>query len=186
MRIWLVHGFNVMDGGRGTIDQLIPFLEKDGHEVLQFDYGWTFLFGARLGNKGRAKKLAKLIQLGDVAIGHSNGCAIIHRASHLSAPFKQIVYISPALDGELTPSWITVRDLSVYYSPSDNYVRKANYIPFVIWGDMGATGCTRKNKYVHNFDKDRLLGTEVGHSKVFKPLYCRRFYNHLSKRLHHG
>ena len=183
MRIWLIHGVNTWDGGRGSIDRLKPLLEKDGYEVLEFDYGLTFLLGARFGNGRRAKKLAKQVKPGDVAIGHSNGCAISHRATYLGAPFKQLINISAALDRDLVPEWATVRDLTVYYSPSDTAVKAANWIPFVIWGDQGRVGCTVKHKYVHNYDKDKLLGTDLGHSKVFKPLFVRRFYKHLKTRL---
>ena len=183
MAIWLIHGFNTWDNGRGTVDRLAPLLKYEGYEVQQFDYGWTFLLGARFGNAGRARKLAKQVKPGDVAIGHSNGCAIIHRASHLGAPFKQVIYISPALDRQLVPDWWTVRDMTVYYSPSDTYVQAASWIPGVIWGDMGAVGCTARHDAIHNYNKDKLAGTELEHSKVFEQLYIRRFYNHLGRRL---
>lgn len=184
MRIWLVHGFNVRDGGRGTVDQLIPFLKKDGHEVLQFDYGWTFLLGARFGNKGRAKKLAKLVQPGDVLIAHSNGCTIGHRTCNLLplVPFSIVIYIAPALDPNLVPQWGRVKKLVVYFSPDDSVVKKARWFPLVIWGDMGARGCNVKHAKVKNFNKSRLLGTEVGHSKQFEPRFCEKFYKHLREQ----
>ena len=183
MSIWLIHGFNTWDNGRGTVDRLAPFLKADGYDVKQFDYGFTFLLGARLGNGRRAKRLTKQVQPGDVAIGHSNAAAIIHRASHLGAPFKQIIYISPALDNQLTPDWTHVRNLTIYYSPSDKYAQAASWIPGVIWGDMGAVGCTADHPWVHNYNKDKHASTEVEHSKIFEPLYIRRYYNHLRERL---
>ena len=45
---YLVHGFNVRDGGRGTIDMMIPYFERCGWTVRQVDYDWTGLLGVRL------------------------------------------------------------------------------------------------------------------------------------------
>ena len=136
-----MHGFNVRDRGAATTDRLRQPLEDVGWHVEEFDYRWTFLLGVLLGNGKRAKRLARLVQSGDVGLGHSNGCAILHRAAWLGAPFKRLVYINPALDADaaLAPQ---VEQLTVWHSPSDSPVTLASWIPGVAWGDQGAIGST--------------------------------------------
>jgi len=184
-RIHLIHGFNTWDNGDKTIGQLQPFLEADGHEVIRFKYGWTFLAGAWLWNDNRAERLAKQVKPGDIAIAHSNGASILHRACRLLpiVPFLQVIYINGALDRDLVPLWNSVKSMVVYYSPHDQYVTKARWIPGVIWGDQGAVGCTVNHPSIKNFDESKILSAKIEHSESFKRLYCSRFYGHLSKQI---
>lgn len=183
MRIWLVPGILTWDG-RGAMDSLIPLLEADGHHVIDYDYGWVFLVGALVGNKGTARKLAGRVLPGDIAIAHSNGCAIVHRACNLlpAVRFKQIIYINPALDPELTPLWSQVKSMVVYYSPFDTAVQKSKWIPGVIWGNMGAVGCSVRDRRIKNFDESKLLGDEIEHSDVGKSRHVKKFYRHLREQ----
>lgn len=144
-RVILVHGFNVRDGGRGSIGKLAPYFTSAGFEVLRFDYGWRGLLGVRFGNEGVAKKLIAITQPGDVIVGHSNGCCVAHLAAHTGARFGPCVYINPALDADarLAPQ---VPSLDVWFSPSDTPVRFARFLPFHPWGDMGRKG------YVGDYD----------------------------------
>jgi len=177
---WLVHGFNVRDGGAATTDKLRQPLEALGWNVEEFDYGWTFLLGVWLGNGPRAKKLALQVKHGDVGFGHSNGCAILHRAAHLGAPFKKLVYVNPALDSDARLA-ARVEMLTVWHSPSDIPVRMASWLPGVAWGDMGSIGCTVASPRIHNQNKE--TGWSVSsksHSDVFHGRKWEFFKEHIA------
>ena len=170
--IFLLHGFNVSDGGTGSIDKLKPYLRG---EVCEYDYGWKGLLGVRMANKGLAEKLARMVSPGDVGIGHSNGCAILHLASHMGAKFRKLVYINPALDSDAAPG-PHVESLDVWHSPSDAPVRLARWLPWHAWGDMGAKGYTGPDERVKNFDKQSAFSlSSSGHSDVFDDLKIRYF-----------
>ena len=168
-RVILVHGFNVADDGEKTVGQLQPFFEDEGCKVKRFPYGWRGLLGVRFGNPGLAKILAAMADEGDIAVGHSNGCAIIHEASRLGAQFAGIVYINPALDDDSAlPAHIPV--LHVWHSPSDSPVKWARWLPWHSWGDMGADGYKgTPDPRITCFDKEN--GFPVSsreHSDVFR------------------
>lgn len=169
MNCYFVHGFNVRDDGARTIDKLAPYVETQGWNVKQFDYGWTGLFLTLVGNASRARTLAHLSQEGDSAIGHSNGCAIIHRATYDGAKFKRIVYINPALDVDARPA-PGVQYCLVLHSPDDVAVWAARLLPFVLWGAMGRDGYkgTPDNRVVNVNLKSFFGGEErIGHSDGF-------------------
>ncbi len=42
-RVILIHGFNVRDGGEGSIDKLKPLLKDNGYEPIDFDYGLSLI-----------------------------------------------------------------------------------------------------------------------------------------------
>lgn len=177
--IYLLHGFNVSDGGAGSIDKLKPYLRG---EVCEFDYGWVGLLGVRFGNKSRAKSLAAMVKPGDVGIGHSNGCAILHLASHLGAPFRKLVYINPVLDADAEPG-PQVESCDVWHSPSDAPVRFASWLPWHTWGSMGAEGFKGSDERITNYNKQNDFAmSSFGHSDVFRddrigyfgPLICGR------------
>jgi hypothetical protein len=147
---------------------LIPWLKFYGYEVCQFDYGWTGLLGVLLGNKQRARQLASWIEPGDIGIGHSNGCAILHRTGHLGAKWRRLVYINPALNVN-APLAMNVPRCDVYYSPSDRAVLLASLIPGMLWGAMGRYGPhpAMRGYWGHNLEL-ALNHHPVRHSGVFK------------------
>lgn len=151
---YLVHGFNVRDGGRGTIDMMIPYFERCGWTVRQVDYDWTGLLGVRLCTKKIAKALSTTIQPGSVAVGHSNGCAVLHYAAQYGAPFSRLAYINPALNKD-APLADQVEACHVWHSPSDRPVSLARWLPFHFWGEMGAKGYVGEDKRYVNHNKER-------------------------------
>lgn len=162
---WLVHGFNVRDGGAGTVDMLAPHLTAAGWVVSQYDYGWTLLLGVLFGNPGRGRELARDSEPGDVAIGHSNGCAIIHRALHSGAHFRRAVYINPALDVTAAPpAGGPLERVDVFYAPDDMAVLAAKVIPGVLWGAMGREGYQGPDSRIRNHNLHNVLGPPLGHS----------------------
>ncbi len=173
----LVHGFNVFDSGRATVDTLAPFLQARGITPLQLDYGWFGLLQAKFRNASVARKLYDTVIAAYLAydevyvIGHSNGCAIADRASKIRG-FRShgFVYINPALHRK-TPRDECVKFIHVWHSPSDIAVRASRWLPFTeSWGVMGAVGYQgKKDDCVKNFDKqhDYLIHSN-GHSDIFE------------------
>lgn len=182
-RIWLVHGFNVRDGGQSTILKIGPFVEDQEMHWKKFDYGWMFLLGVAIGSRLLARVMSGIVEHGDLAIGHSNGCALLHRAAWRGAPFRAMAYINPVLDRdiELAPQ---IEHCDVWHSPSDAPVKWARFIPFSPWGDMGAKGYTGTDKRYRNFNKqaDFTLSSKT-HSDVFREGMMHCFAPRIIKRL---
>jgi hypothetical protein len=141
MKAWLVHGFNVSDGGTDTIDMLTLPLARRGWEVKpkRLDYGWRLLTQL-WGNPRVAAELAGLAKADDLAIGHSNGCTIIHRATHMDyCKLRNVCYINPALDVGATPG-PCVEKVLVLHTSDDVATLLARFLPGVLWGAMGRYG----------------------------------------------
>lgn len=167
-RCWLVHGFNVRDGGKHSILKLAPYLEAEGIEARPFRYGFLGLAGVRLFDDKIARMLCDAADRGDMFIGHSNGCCVGHIAAQLGAKFAAMCYVNPALDRD-APLAKQVPHLDVWHSPSDVPVRIARFIPGSRWGDMGAVGYRGVfDRRIRNFNKQYDFPvSSSGHSDVF-------------------
>jgi hypothetical protein len=146
--IHLLHGFNVSDGGRKTVGQLTPYFELSGHAAKTISYGWIGLMGAWFINPRIAEQLISHVGPDDLGCGHSNGCTVLHRAAHLGAPFRGLIYINPALRQDAAPS-SQVKWVDVYFNDGDHAVKLAAILRLLapwaplgdpLWGDMGARG----------------------------------------------
>lgn len=173
--VWLVHGFNVKDGGAGSIAKLKPYYEAAGFEVKLFRYGWTallmiFPFTARLLNRRLARLLADVIRPGDILGGHSNGALICKLSGDLGAPIGILIIINGAIDSDVTFA-PQIGRIQIWYSPSDKPVTFARILPRHPWGDMGAIGYRGPyDARVDAYNKEN--GFPVSskeHSDVFKP-----------------
>ncbi len=183
--VLLVHGFNVFNPEK-SVGKLRTFFESQGCPTIMVDYGHTGLIETRLKNPKIAKRLAKLAKSAKaidsdrrvIAVGHSNGCAILHLATNEhQAPIDKLVYINPALKKNLTPG-IDVYQCDVWHSPSDKAVKWSRVLAKIIprkwfnarpWGKMGAVGYVGDDRRMNNFDKenDYVLSSKA-HSDVFK------------------
>lgn len=167
MNIWLIHGFNDRYNGRDNVDRLEPYLAQIG-SIRNFDYGWKGLIGVLFGNAQRAKELSDDIFKGDIGVGHSNGCAILHRAAVDGAPFSGLVYINPALDEKIELPH-QIEWLLVYYAPDDFPVFLASLVPFTLWGGMGRFGYSGpSDDRVKNINLQSFIGPPIGHSGAFR------------------
>lgn len=162
MNFVLAHGFNVSDGGAGSIDRLLPFLPGT---IQQADYGWTFRARVRLCNKNIAKTIAGMALPRSIGIGHSNGCALLLLAAKYGAPIRHLIFINPALDNDIDIP-LQVDRVDVYHTDEDDAVKWAKYIPFSIWGDMGREGYKGEDSRVFNHSGTKLFGA-TGHSDIF-------------------
>jgi len=173
-----IHGFNVWDGGRATIGKFIPFWENVPFKCHELQYGWRGLIGVRIWNRRTARRLAELSKVIEgevVAVGHSNGCAIIHRATRIPGNrISGVVYINPALDRDMIPG-PKVKFCHVWHNEDDKAVRWARILMKHPWGPMGAYGYMNPENIppdarVKNYDTGR--GFEVarakGHSGIFR------------------
>lgn len=183
IRAILVHGFNVSDGGQGSVGMLEPFLSAQGIVPHRLNYTHFGFFEARLKNAKVAQMVSRIaynLKLrGDtiVAFGHSNGAAILHLAStHYDAKIDHMVYVNPALQRDLVPGK-HVKSLDVWHSPSDGPIALAEFTRKVTfsainsrpWGDMGAYGYVGPDTRIRNFNKesDYPVSSE-GHSDVWQ------------------
>lgn len=166
-RALLVHGFNVRDKGAGTVGRLRPVLERMGYSAQRFPYGWTHLPGVLLWNDNAASLLASWIveNCVDLVVGHSNGCALIHQATHLIdeqtviTPKVRAIYIAPALYRD-APKAQCVTRCKVLASTKDWACRSAWLMRPLGWGPMGACGPTAPGY-------DTELRTDMRHSEWF-------------------
>lgn len=106
-----------------------------------------------------------------VAVGHSNGCAIIHRATTLyDASISRCIYINPALKKDLAPA-LQVDRFDVWHSPDDKPVKWSKWLPKSEarpWGEMGAVGYTGSDKRGFNHNKqDDFPVVSREHSDMF-------------------
>lgn len=149
--IHLLHGFNVSDGGEKTVAQLKPYTEAADLSAHIYSYGWIGLMGAWFLNPRIVKQFLPRVGSGDIGCGHSNGCALLHKAAHLGAPFSGLIYINPALrpDAARAPQ---VEWINVYFNDGDHAVKVAAMLRLLapwaplgdpLWGDMGARGSAR-------------------------------------------
>jgi len=172
----LVHGFNVRDNGKKTIDTLLPYLPE--HKVLQADYGFFDLFGVRFFNKNIARVVAGMTPAGAIGIGHSNGCDILVRACKQGAKFSRLILINPALDKDTDfDAWETLRRVDVLHNVDDVTVTTARFIPFSPWGEMGRYGYQGNDSRVVNHETKRLFNAS-GHSDVFNHARALAAYLH--------
>lgn len=169
MNAYLVHGFNVSDHGAGSIDTMAPYFEEAGLTIKQVDYRRALLARVRLCSKAEAQMLAGLVEPGSVGIGHSHGCALLHMACEFGAPFKELIYINPALNkNALRAPQVEWRH--VWHSPSDVPVRAAALLFKHIWGKMGAVGYQGpQDDFTINYDKENDYDISSDeHSDVFQ------------------
>lgn len=164
MKLVLVHGFNVSDGGKSTVDTLKPFLKND-HEILEADYGWIGLLGVKFLGKRIARLIAGMTPHGAVGIGHSNGCMELIRACEYGAPFSHLIFINPALDNDIKIP-LQVDRVDVLHNIYDSTVTLSKWYPFSYWGDMGRVGYKGHDKRVHNHETKKLFNVK-GHSAIF-------------------
>lgn len=185
MKMVLVHGFNVKDGGARTVDRLVPYADTHGYVIDQDegDYGFFNLFMIRL-RKSRIRKrvlyrLAKAFETADVIVTHSNGAHFTTEALDLLPPVynntKTVIHISPALNSN-TDIPEAVKAQLVLYTPHDGWVKLASYIPLHPWGRMGARGYTGPS----NKNRNLMDASIRKHSNWFTPTHVRGTWKYVN------
>lgn len=174
MTTWLVHGFNVKDGGEHSIGKIAPYLSGD---IELFDYGWTFLLSLSCTNTKAVNDLLNVIKPGDRIIAHSNGCLLAWDiADKLGTDLHSIVCINPALRRDA--KWPKDLPVLCVYNHTDWVVQLGRWwsrlFPFdgidvQGWGSAGRYGFTSEQQKVDNWDSGETYWhyPVKGHSGIF-------------------
>lgn len=189
MKAVLVHGYNVRDKGKRSVDTLAPYLDELGYDVDtdSADYGWWGLMMIYLQNKKKVeRRLAKAFKDADLIVTHSNGANFatraLNRMSRDTRP-RVMIHFSPALDRD-TPTPYNVLQEYVFFSRKDWIVRVSAWLPFLPWGKAGSHGKLGPGRYT-NLDWSSLIDSHSGwfeHPKLF----AKQAYLYHQKALDYG
>ncbi len=168
-RVVLIHGCALADGGAGTTGTLIPRLEKEGYEILNFQYGFLSIPMAKLRMSFIAKMLRLVTKPTDKIIAHSNGCSIAAAAMEQGAKFDRIAFLHPALKTIWKiPEKDSCKSITVFHALEDVLTRVAMIMRLLnpvknIWGGMGTYGAQDPDKRFKN------INDKFYHEGIFKP-----------------
>ncbi len=185
MKAVLVHGFNVSDGGKNTVDKFASELRELGYAVDLYgaDYGYWSLAKIYFGGKREViRRLMSAFKDADLIITHSNGASFANKALNQMQPRfdgkRLLVHFSPALNRKTSIPFSVDRQL-VYHTKHDWIVRLSSYLPFLPWGRMGAMGYKGDGP---NANVDR-TATMRGHSNWFKGANAVNFPRDVHERV---
>jgi len=167
MRVVLVHGFNVKDGGANTVDKLAPYLITHGitPDTDEADYGYFSLLMVRLRKHSAILRIAKALEHSDAVVTHSNGANYAMKALRLvHKEGIKVVHLSPACNSN-TPFPKAVERGWVFFTHSDFWVWLSGFLPFHPWGQMGWRGYTGEDPRIENVDFTDVVN---GHSGWFE------------------
>lgn len=167
MKIVLIHGFNVKDGGAETVDRLEPHLTALGHTIEkdEADYGFFSLWMVRFRKHSAVLRIVNALSSADAVVAHSNGANYAIKALRLILFNKlKVVFLSPALNRK-TKIPEAVEHLHVFHTRSDWIVWLSGFLWFHPWGRMGQRGYKGNNPNVTNMDFTDVI---KGHSDWFK------------------
>lgn len=177
MKIHLLHGIHTSSHSR-RLEAMREHIERGAQiETVYHEYGDILGIQTRWKNPGIAKALLPQIGVGDVLVGHSNGCAIWIRALQIGAPALGLVCLNGALEDDLALP-LQLRWMHVYFNGHDDVVPLTNFpvlrrIAFdPLWGDMGRVGYRGSDPRVRQWDCDRTDDTMPdleGHSAIIDP-----------------
>ena len=186
IKVVLLHGMNISDGGAKTTDKLVPYLEELGYEVSQIEYGWFDMIKVRLFNHPLAEKLVADETGGGstIYIGHSNGAAIIARAIDYGLQSRMCLLIHPALKAEWTPPDDGLeRCIKVFYSHNDKvgltalvqrHLSPLNWLfGGIYYGAMMRFGSTSQHSSFTN------INDGFKHSEGFEKLNFKKYLDEL-------
>lgn len=168
MKVVLIHGIHEPEGA-SNMSVLWPWLQRHmpTTEVALHSYGFMGFWKARWDNDRQARRLADVVDPGDVVVTHSNGAAITYLAvrDYGMRP-AGVININPALD-----RWRTARVewVETIHSKSDRAVWLSQWLPGHIWGDQGRVGYrgTYDNTLNHDAGKFDADMAYEGHSGLF-------------------
>ncbi len=182
MRVHFIHGFNITDGGEGTLGTLMDSLDLKGYETVLHDLGYIGLILLRCKNARLAEKIAEQVGENDVIVAHSNGCLITYKIVKILAKKgihpKVVVTINAAMrrDAEW-PEEIYILNL---YSSKDFIVLLGSIWARLMsfgglfthgWGAAGRYGFTTEHSKLTNWDTAKWHWEEPteGHSDLMEP-----------------
>lgn len=184
----LIHGFNVSDGGRGSVRRLARWLP----DPVPHTYGWVFLLRLRWINDRTVEEMLPTIRPGDVLIAHSNGCLIAWRLVMAGAPVAAVVCIQPALRRDT--HWPERLPVLCCHNQDDGAVGWGRIWGRFIsvanpwrnrhgWGAAGKHGFTAGQALVTNWDTGDDAIPATGHSGIFREPALSRWGPKISRWL---
>jgi len=184
MIIITLHGYNVRDGGVGSVDTFYDCLVDCGHRVKTgyADYGWMGILGTRFGGikrvaKALAEKLSQDSSLDEdvCLLCHSNGLAIAQEVIKHTSKVHTIVAFNGALDQD-APFAGTVERVINFYAPADQVLRWGAWLrPGHVWGRAGQAGLTSDDERIENYIMEDVKGhSSVFHVKALRTKYAKR------------
>lgn len=179
-RILLVHGIYSREGESNVWNMKAPLEQATGLPVVVFEYGYMHPVQARFDNPRISRRLADVMEPGDIIVNHSNGAAVTYLATvkHGARP-SGVVMINPALDEWRMPvcDWA-----HVYYNDADEVVWWSHLLPGNVWGEMGRVGFIPQGKRPPAWTRNRMalkdngltwqtsvLNTDTGISRIDAP-----------------
>lgn len=137
--VYLIHGIKTRDHERSSISFFKYIMPR--FKVLPLSYGYMPAILALimpLINRFIVKKLIQQIRPGQIIVGHSNGCTVAYGISN-KFYVKGLVLINPALDDKVVFDPF-IDFIHIYWSKDDSIVKLSSFMPWSLWGSMGATG----------------------------------------------
>ncbi len=185
MKIVLVHGFNVRDGGANSIDKFAFELRQLGYtvDIDEADYGYFSLLKIYFGSKREVvRRLMGAFKDADIIITHSNGANFANKAlNEMPSRFdgnQVLVHFSPALNRR-TKIPYSITHQFVYHTRKDWIIRLSTWLPMLPWGRMGAMGYKGKGPNT-NLDYTTVM---KGHSNWFKGANAVNFPRDIHKHV---
>lgn len=171
MTTWITHGFNVSDGGQGSVGRFLPYID----DARMHTYGWTGLVGLPCANARAVRSMLSVIRPGDSIVAHSNGCLIAWQIAQI-VPLSSVVCINPALRRDT--EWPEGLPVLCLHNSTDWVVNLGRVwgrlfdwdgIKTAGWGAAGRHGFDSGQSMVYNWDTSgECWGAPVrGHSGVF-------------------
>jgi hypothetical protein len=186
--IHMIHGIHT-GFNDVTVPGLVPYLERTGEYVVHPNYGYILAMETKRINPIVVGLLLPYIEPGDILIGHSNGCAIVHDLLVAGAKASGIVFINGALDRDVTlPFWVKWAD--VYFNDGDTITEVAELADRLglvarCWGEMGHAGYSGQDVRFKNIDCGKTSGMPRvnGHSDLFTSVNLPAWGDFISKRI---
>lgn len=167
MRVVLVHGFNVTDKGRRSVDRLAEYFPKDWDVDRDgADYGFFGLAAVRFPSpkrRGAIQRIAKALENADAVVAHSNGGNFVLKALRRVKREKEIsvFFLSPAANR--TSEFSKAVDKAfIYFTQRDFWVFLSGFLAFHPWGWMGLKGAKTEDPRVINRDCTNIVYSHSG------------------------
>jgi hypothetical protein len=183
--IHLIHGIHTQ--GASPVEGLIPFLAPLA--VKYPDYGYILGVETRIINPVIVGAMKAYIEPGDIAICHSNGCAIAYDLMRQGAPFSGMVFVNGAVEQTIVRQAPT-KWIDVYFNAGDSITEAARLgqelgITDAVWGEMGHAGYKGTDPAINNFDCGDYLGMPKvsGHSDFFSSVNLPKWGQFLAERV---
>jgi len=187
MKIHLIHGIHTTEDS--PVKGLIPYLTARGFRVAYPEYGYELAVETRILNPIIEGVIEPYVDLEDILIGHSNGCAIAYHLIQKNLVVGGAVFINGAIEQEIKRP-PTCGFIDVYYNPGDQITEVAKVaeefgIVDEAWGGLGHGGYLGSDPSIKNIDCSKTVGLPVlkEHGDFFSPQNLKSWGPFLADRL---